>query len=418
MLLLKGKEMTAKVFQDHLDEVTKGQILTLLDQPFFKDSQIRIMPDCHAGKGCVIGTTMTLKDKVVPNLVGVDIGCGMLLVELGKKAIHYKDLDEFITSEIPSGMDIHEAVQPCPFSLQELRCIKELNKPVRFLQALGTLGGGNHFIEIDADEEGNHYLIIHSGSRNLGKQVADYYQKRAVEEQGKKVFDKDKAVQETIHLYKKQHRERELQSALKAISEKSVALPFPEDLAYLEGSSFEDYLHDMDLCQRFAVLNRERMAEKILSFLGLSLKDCPHRCTIHNYIDMEDRILRKGAVRARKGERLIIPINMRDGTILAVGKGNPDYNYSAPHGAGRLYSRSEAKKKFTLEEYALAMKGIYTTSVKEETLDESPFAYKSLDMILPYLKETVEVEKIIKPVYNFKASDERLPYWVKGVRGA
>jgi len=417
MRIIKGKGTDITVYQDQVDEETLSQISLLADQAFTRDSNIRIMPDCHAGKGCVIGTTMTIKDKIVPNLVGVDIGCGMLLVKLGKAPIDFSKLDRFIHEAIPSGMAVHEARQDCPIDLTKLRSFSSLKNPNRFEQALGTLGGGNHFIEVDQDEKGEHYLAIHSGSRNLGKQVAEYYQDIAIAEEKNKLFDRKEAIRSTVSRYKKEGRSKELEDALKELNKRVIRLPFPEELAYLEGQAFSDYLHDMDIAQRYAVLNREMMARKIVAFLGLSFDEQERLCTIHNYIDLEKMILRKGAISAQKGEKLIIPINMRDGTILGTGKGNADYNFSAPHGAGRLYSRSVARERFTLADFQNTMKGIYSTSVQIGTLDESPFAYKSLKMILPYLQETVEVDAVIKPVYNFKAVEGELPFWSKGMKG-
>lgn len=417
MKIIQGKAAAITIYQDQVDQETLSQISLLSDQPFTKGSKIRIMPDCHAGKGCVIGTTMTITDKIVPNLVGVDIGCGMLMSSLGTSPIDFPALDDFIHQAIPSGMAIHESQQDCAIDLHQLRSYSALKNSDRFTRALGTLGGGNHFIEIDQDEKGEHYLVIHSGSRNLGKQIAEYYQDLAIQEGRNNVFNKEEAVEHMIARYKQEGRNREIEAALKKIKQTSVRLPYPEELAYLEGQAFSDYLHDMDIAQHYAVLNREAIARKILAFLGLNFDQQDHLCTIHNYIDIDRMILRKGAISAQKCERVIIPINMRDGTILGVGKGNAEYNFSAPHGAGRLFSRNEAKERFTLAEFQKTMKGIYSTSIEEGTLDESPFAYKSLPMILPYLKDSVTVTSFIKPVYNFKAVGGELPFWVKGVRG-
>lgn len=413
MRTIKGKACEIKVYQDKLDEMTLNQLSLLADQAFAEDLRIMIMPDCHAGKGCVIGTTMTIKDKIVPNLVGVDIGCGMLLTSLGKGPIDYASLDKFIHEEIPSGVNIYTEKQECPIDLTSLDSYKELKNKSRFEQSLGTLGGGNHFIEIDKDDNGEFYLVIHSGSRNLGSQVATYYQDLAIKEMKDKIYSKEKLINETIESFKKEGRSKDIQKTINMIKERVVEIPCPDELAFLEGPSFSSYLHDMGIVQRFAVLNREKMARKICSFLGMDFDEREHYSCIHNYIDLENMILRKGAISAQKGEKVIIPINMRDGTILGVGKGNPDYNYSAPHGAGRLYSRKEAKERFTVSEFKDTMKGVYSTSVEEGTLDESPFAYKSIDMILPYLKDTVDVTSIIKPVYNFKASEEDSPRYAR-----
>jgi len=414
---IKGKASDIIIYQDQVDEVTLQQVSLLANQPFTQDLKIRIMPDCHAGKGCVIGTTMTIKDKIVPNLVGVDIGCGMLLVHLGQTPIHFHALDAFIHQQIPSGVEINAEKQDCPIDLKALHSYGQLKKTNRFEQALGTLGGGNHFIEIDKDKKGEHYLVIHSGSRNLGKQVAEFYQDVAISEGEKGIFDREKAINQVIETYRQEGRAKEIEGAIKSLKAKDIPLPFPPELAYLEGQAFSDYLHDMDIAQRYAVLNREAMARKICKFLGLDFDQQDHLCTIHNYIDLEAMILRKGAISAQKGEQVIIPINMRDGTILGTGKGNADYNFSAPHGAGRLFSRSEARQRFTVKDFQKTMKGIYSTSIAKGTLDESPFAYKNLEMILPYLRDTVEVTSIIKPIYNFKAVEGELPYWTKGVNG-
>jgi RNA-splicing ligase RtcB len=356
------------------------------------------MPDVHAGKGCTIGTTMTILDKAVPNLVGVDIGCGMYTVNLGKSELDLPKLDE-IAHFIPSGMRVWEGRQE-HFDLTALRCYRNLKDSKRLERSLGTLGGGNHFIEVDRSAVGTNYLVIHSGSRNLGKQVAEFYQQLAIDlNHGKEeYFQKRDAL---IAEYKATGRRTEIQAALKALRWTEKKAEVPDELSFLYGTYLEDYLHDVEICQQFATRNRELMAEVILSRLGLTKEDAFH--TVHNYIDTEEMILRKGAVAAHDGERLLIPINMRDGSVLAVGKGNPEWNYSAPHGAGRILSRTDAREKLDLAAYEKAMEGIYTTSVSLSTIDEAPMAYKSLEDILDVIRESVDVIDIIKPIYNFKA---------------
>ena len=374
----------------------------MCDYDMTAGSKIRIMPDVHAGKGCTIGTTMTIVDKAVPNVVGVDIGCGMYTVNLGKVEIDFEKLDE-ACHFIPSGMHVWEGRQE-RFDLTELRCYRNLKDTRRLERSLGTLGGGNHFIEVDEAEDGTRYLIIHSGSRNLGKQVAELYQKLAVDlDRGYgEYFEKR---DEIIRTYKEQGRRKEIQAALKELhfqvyeSQPSM----PDDLCYLSGKYLEDYLHDVVICQSFARRSREKMAEIILERTGMTGADGFH--TIHNYIDTDEMILRKGAIAAHKGEKVLIPINMRDGSVLAVGKGNPEWNYSAPHGAGRIMSRTKAKNELSLDQYKEEMAGVYTTSVNENTLDEAPMAYKSLEDIIDVIRESVDVIDVMKPIYNYKASD-------------
>lgn len=404
MLEVKGIYNTAKVFADIVDETTINQIEVLLTQSFTEGLRIRIMPDCHAGKGCVIGTTMTIQDKLVPNLVGVDIGCGMLTVELPVNQIDLEKLDNFIQNHIPSGMNVYKEKQKVETMIDQLRCWNEFSNKTYHYRAVGTLGGGNHFIEIDQDQEGKLYLIIHSGSRNLGKCVAEYYQDQAVQYHKDKLFNKKEAIDLVIKEYKETHREAEIQNKIQEIKNMFVELDMPEELCYLEGKLFSDYLFDMDLTQQYATENRKRMATKIVEFLGFKLEELVYFETIHNYINMKDMILRKGAISAYAGERVLIPINMRDGCIIGTGKSCEEYNNSAPHGAGRILSRKKAMKEISLEDFKSTMKGIYSTTVCEETLDESPFAYKPLEAILDNIKETVEIEKIIKPIYNFKST--------------
>ncbi len=400
MLEIKGKVNTAICYASVIEEEAIEQIRRMCDYEFTAGSRIRIMPDVHAGKGCTIGTTMTITDKAVPNIVGVDIGCGMYTIDLGKTDIDYKKLDE-AAHFIPSGMNVWEGRQE-HFDLEQLRCYRDLKDAKRLERSLGTLGGGNHFIEIDESADGEKYLVIHSGSRNLGKQVAELYQKLAVElSKGKEEYFKQR--DEIIRTYKEQGRKKEIQAALKQIKWERKESMIPEDLCFLYGSYLEDYLHDVEVCQRFARRNREKMAEILLERSGIAAGEAFH--TIHNYIDTEEMILRKGAIAAHAGEKVLIPINMRDGSVLAVGKGNAEWNYSAPHGAGRIMSRKAAKDKLSLEEYRETMKGIYTTSVNEATLDEAPMAYKSLDDIIDVIRDSVDIIDVMKPVYNFKASE-------------
>ena len=400
MLEIKGKVNTAICYASVIEEEAIEQIRRMCDYEFTAGSRIRIMPDVHAGKGCTIGTTMTITDKAVPNIVGVDIGCGMYTVKLGKTDIDFAKFDE-AAHFIPSGMNVWEGRQE-HFDLEQLRCYRDLNDTKRLERSLGTLGGGNHFIEIDESADGEKYLVIHSGSRNLGKQVAELYQKLAVDlSKGKEEYFKKR--DEIIRTYKEKGKRKEIQAALKKIAWEQKESLIPEDLCFLYGSYLEDYLHDVEVCQRFARRNREKMAEILLERTGIAAGEAFH--TIHNYIDTEEMILRKGAIAAHAGEKILIPINMRDGSVLAVGKGNAEWNYSAPHGAGRIMSRKAAKDKLSLEEYRETMKGIYTTSVNEATLDEAPMAYKSLDDIIDVIRDSVDIIDVMKPVYNFKASD-------------
>lgn len=393
-----------KIFTENIEPEALNQIYTLVKQPAFSECKVRIMPDVHAGAGCVIGFTADLGDKVIPNIVGVDIGCGMLTVELGKVGIDYAKLDDAIRARVPSGRKVHECCQTRFDGIKELRCFRELKDTARLEQSLGTLGGGNHFIEIDTDSDGVKYLIIHSGSRNLGKQVAGYYQQLAVEiMQGRdELCAKREAL---IAEYKAQGRESEIQEAIKELRRTFIPNPLgiPKELCYLTGKYREDYLHDMKICQQFAAANRAAIADAILGEMGISPVSSFE--TIHNYIEFGSNIVRKGAISAKAGETVLIPINMRDGCIIGVGKGNPDWNFSAPHGAGRIMSRGKAKELVSLSDFEESMRGIYTTSVNAATIDESPMAYKSLNEIVKNIKGTVEIVKIIKPVYNFKASD-------------
>lgn len=399
MFEIRGKVNTALCYAKIVEDEAIQQIKRMCDYEFTEGSKIRIMPDVHAGKGCTIGTTMTVTDKAVPNIVGVDIGCGMYTVNLGKTDIDFPKLDE-AAHFIPSGMNIWEGRQE-RFDLQQLRCYRSLKNTKWLERSLGTLGGGNHFIEVDEAKDGTKYLIIHTGSRNLGKQVAELYQNLAVElNKGKEAYFRQR--DEIIRTYKEQGRRKEIQAALEAIAWVEREATMPKDLCYLYGTYLEDYLHDVEICQRFAKRNREKIAEILLARAGITGGEAFH--TIHNYIDMDEKILRKGAIAAHEGEKVLIPINMRDGSVLAVGKGNPDWNFSAPHGAGRIMSRTTAKENLSLEAYRDTMKGIYTTSVNAATLDEAPQAYKSLEDIIDVINGTVDIIEIMKPIYNFKAS--------------
>lgn len=413
----KDGKMNLKIFTKNIEEKATNQINELLDQEAFKDSKIRIMPDVHAGKGCVIGFTGNLGDKVIPNIVGVDIGCGMLCVELGNIDLDLERLDKIIREYVPSGFEVHDERKYKFLELQDLKCYRELKDTKRLERSIGTLGGGNHFIEIDIDEDNNKYLVIHTGSRNLGKQVAEYYQELANQLCNYNIGEYKEKQQELIKTYKEQGRKQEIQSALMKLKEKYKTdhKKIPKDLAYLEGQYREDYLHDMKICQEFAILNRKTIANIILKNIMYYQDDEePLNCwdlkddyfeTIHNYISFEDNIVRKGAISAKKGEKVLIPMNMRDGCIIGIGKGNDDWNCSAPHGAGRIMSRMQAKETFNLDEYKESMKNIYTTSVNENTIDEAPFVYKPMQEIIDNIGDTVDIIKIIKPIYNFKANE-------------
>ncbi len=404
MIEIKGNYNSAKVFTDVIEESATAQIKELCDQEFVRNEKIRIMPDAHAGAGCVIGTTMTITDKIVPNLVGVDIGCGMETVKIKGKHIELMQLDKLIYRNIPSGFDVRDT--PHRYSeqinLTELKCAKYVNLD-RAKKSLGTLGGGNHFIEADKDNDNNIYIVVHSGSRHLGVEVAKYYQemgyKQLVSEYATNKSDENKLIEEL----KSQGRQQEIQDEIIKLRS-SKTIPVPKHLAYVSGELFKDYIHDMRIVQQFAELNRKAIMDEILKGTGLKAEE--QFTTIHNYIDTENMILRKGSVSAQQGEKLIIPINMRDGSLICMGKGNPDWNCSAPHGAGRLMSRSAAKESFTVSEFKKQMKGIYSTSINSGTLDECPMAYKNMDDIVNNIWETAEILNIIKPIYNFKAGDK------------
>ncbi|MCR5847648.1 MAG: RtcB family protein [Lachnospiraceae bacterium] len=407
MLEIKGKMNTAICYANVIEDEAIEQIRRMCDYALTEGSRIRIMPDVHAGKGCTIGTTMTIVDKACPNIVGVDIGCGMYTVKLKEKDIDFEAVDE-ACHFIPSGMNVWEGRKE-HFDMTGLKCFRALRDSRRLERSLGTLGGGNHFIEIDRASDGTNYLVIHSGSRNLGKQVAEIYQQLAVDlHMGKEKYFKER--EEIIKRYKEEGRKKEIEPALKALknSYETQDLLVPADICWLYGTFLEDYLHDVEICQRFAKRSREMMAEVILERTGMTAVESFH--TIHNYIDTNEMILRKGAIAAHEGEKILIPINMRDGSVIARGKGNPEWNYSAPHGAGRLMSRTKAKETLDMETYIETMKGVYTTSVNEHTIDEAPMAYKSLEDIIDVIKDSVDIIDIMKPVYNFKASEDDVPW--------
>lgn len=394
-----GKQNEAIVFAEVIEEEAVKQIQELCDQEFVKESKIRVMPDVHTGKGCTIGLTMTIKDKIVPNIMGVDIGCGMYTVNLGKAEIDFEQLDA-IVHKIPSGKAVWDG-RKIRFDLSGLNAYRMLSDTKRLERSLGTLGGGNHFIEIDSALDGTKYLIIHSGSRNLGKQIAELYQKIAIDlQRGKETYFEQR--EKMIREYKEKGKRKELKEALKTLEWTPVPLAMPEELCYLYGKYMQDYLEDVEICQKFAKINREFMAEVIITGMNFKVKDAFH--TIHNYIDVQEMILRKGAIAAHKGQPVLIPINMRDGSILAVGKGNDDWNQSAPHGAGRVLSRRQAREKLNIIEYKEQMKGIYSTSINEATLDEAPMAYKSKEDILNIVKDSIDMIEVLKPIYNFKAN--------------
>ena len=410
MIEIKGQYNSAIIYQSEIDDATRDQVQTIVDQPFVKGETIRIMPDCHAGAGCVIGTTMTINNgRVCPNLVGVDIGCGMYLIGLKgikEEDIDFEALDKFIETHIPTGRNINEERKVKFTDIQNLRCYRELKDTSKFERAIGSLGGGNHFIELDRTEAGGVCLVVHTGSRNMGKQVAEYYQDLAdgICNRGLDTYFIEKA--NLIETYKAEGRKSEIQSALKELQKKykENTEKVPKDLAWLEGSHLDDYLHDMDICQRYAQLNRETICREICKFFNVDFDNALRIETIHNYIDLEQKILRKGAIDCSQ-PLVLIPINMRDGSILAAGLSNPEYNFSGPHGAGRLMSRNQAKENISLEAFEKSMKGIYTSCISYETLDESPMAYKSIESVLPWIEETAKVVEIIKPIYNYKAKE-------------
>lgn len=401
MIILNGKYNSAKVFTDVIDQNAITQIIELLNQPMSANQTIRIMPDVHAGAGCTIGTTMTITDKIVPNLVGVDIGCGMETVKLKEKHIELQKLDKLIYEKIPSGFSVrskpHRYIEQV--DLLQLRCFDHINYD-KAEKSIGTLGGGNHFIEADQDDTGSIYLVIHSGSRHLGLQVAKHYQLEAY-----RLLNQcsQEEINQLITKLKSEGKEKQIQKEISKLTN-TKHTDIPKSLAYAQGRLFDDYIHDMKIVQKFALLNRKAMMDEIIK--GMKLHVTEQFTTIHNYIDTDNMILRKGAVSAQKDEKLLIPINMRDGSLICIGKGNPDWNCSAPHGAGRLMSRSEAKQTFTVSEFKKQMQGIYTSSVNQSTLDECPMVYKSMNDIIDNISDTAEITQIIKPIYNFKADGD------------
>ena len=396
--IIEGKFNFAKIYTDVVEPSAVEQVRAMCGNPIFASSRIRIMPDVHTGKSCTIGTTMTIKDKVIPNMVGVDIGCGMEVVQLEEKHIDLEKLDSAIYERIPSGMEVrdepHRYVQEV--DLKGLRCYEGISES-RAECSIGTLGGGNHFIEADRDDDGKLYLVVHSGSRYLGKQVAEYYQREAYKNL---CGNSKKQIDELIARLKSEGRAREIQSQMELAYAHRADMDVEE--AYVSGQLFDDYIHDMKIVQHFAVLNRKAIIDELVNVLGLTIADM--FTTIHNYIDTDNMILRKGAVSAQKGEKLLIPINMRDGVLICIGKGNADWNFSAPHGAGRLLSRGKARDTLSVDEFRKSMTGIYSTSINEKTLDESPMAYKRMEDIVENIQPTVDIIKVIKPIYNFKAS--------------
>ncbi len=402
MITINGKHNEAVVYTDALEDSAREQIQTLCDQPFVAGSTLRIMPDVHAGAGCTIGTTMTIADKIVPNLVGVDIGCGMEVIRIAERQLDLEALDRAIHRGIPAGRNIRSASDIHPYAeqidLDALHCAEQVNIR-RAYRSIGTLGGGNHFIEANRDDEGNLYLVVHSGSRHLGKQVAEYYQSEAIA--GLNGYSKQD-IEALIAQYKAEGREKEIETAIKELK-KSRTSDIPPALAYVEGDQFASYLHDMRLTQHFATLNRKAMMDVLIREMALDV--CEQFTTIHNYIDLDSMILRKGAVSARKGEKFILPMNMRDGSLLCIGKGNPDWNESAPHGAGRTMSRMTARKKLNLADFRQSMEGIYSTTIGRNTLDEAPMAYKPAEEIIRQIGGTADILTTITPIYNFKAME-------------
>lgn len=388
-----GKHNRAKVFNERIDDMTRAQIKTLVDQPFTEGAMIRIMPDMHAGKGSVVGTTMTIHDKVVPNLVGVDLGCGMLCTEIKVKRIDFQKLDDVIRQFVPSGMNIRESAHSyaAQIPLEDVRAPYKLD---RALRSIGTLGSGNHFIEVNRDDQGRTYLVIHSGSRHLGVQIAEHYQQRAV----RHMMDTTEMLNE-IERLKETGRAHDIQAYLE---EEKAAKQGLRDLAYVEGTDMDDYMHDVRIAQQYAAENRRAMTDVLVEAMNWNVVD--QFDTVHNYIDHDDMILRKGAISAKDGERVIIPMNMRDGSLICTGKGNPDWNFSGPHGAGRIMSRSAARKRVDFNEFKKSMEGVWSSSVRKSTIDESPFVYKSMKEIIRYIEPAVTIDQVIKPLYNFKAN--------------
>ena len=400
LIKIEGQYNTALCYTSELEEFAAQQIKSVCDRPEFAECKICIMPDVHAGKGCTIGTTMTIRDKIVPGMVGVDIGCGMETVELQEREIDFDKLDALIRQEIPFGRNIRDTLHPLngEIDLEQLHCASMV-KLSRARRSIGTLGGGNHFIEVARTDDGRLFLVVHSGSRHLGTEVAEYYQN-----EGRRALwgGAQYQIAAAMEQLKAEGRFQEIQPMIKALK-KEHEINIPKDLAYVEGKLFEDYIHDMKLTQRFAMLNRKAMVEVIMTGMGLTAVE--QFTTIHNYIDTDEMVLRKGAVSAKEGEKLLIPINMRDGSLICIGKGNEEWNCSAPHGAGRLMSRRAAFNSLSMDEFRREMAGVYSTCVVPDTLDESPMAYKRMDDVVANIGPTAEIIERIHPVYNFKAAE-------------
>lgn len=402
MIILNGKYNSATIFTEVIDDDSIKQIIELCNQEFVQDETIRMMPDVHAGAGCTIGTTMTISsNKIVPNLVGVDIGCGMETAILKEKHIEPMKLDKIIRESIPMGFEMRD--KPHKYfdktNIECLYCYEHIN-PIKAERSIGTLGGGNHFIEVDKGSDGRIYLVVHSGSRHLGLQVAKYYQEEAYKQLN---HCTQVDIQNVIDTLKSQGKQKEIEKTISAMKNTKTT-SIPKHLAYVEGKLFDRYIHDMKIIQEYALINRQAIVYEIVKNMSFHIVE--QFSTIHNYIDTKNMILRKGAVSSQEGEKLIIPINMRDGSLICIGKGNPNWNYSAPHGAGRLMSRSKAKNSFTVSEFKKQMQGIYSTSINGSTLDECPMAYKSINDIVDNIQDTVTIQDIIKPIYNIKAGTE------------
>ena len=406
-----------KIFTDNIEQKAIDDINAFMDLDAFKDSKVRIMPDVHAGKGCVIGFTATIKDKIIPNVVGVDIGCGMYCVPLGKIELDLEKIDKVIREKVPHGQSVHNSsaekfisvsLNRSDILIGRLVCYKELKNVNHLLYSMGTLGGGNHFIEIDVDDEGNKYLVIHTGSRNLGKQVCEIYQRKAIKNCSR-TGHYDEFLKELVRVCKESGNAEIIPSVIKSVRTVEKMETIPDDLCYVDGELMDDYLFDMGLCQHWAMRNRETIATIIWENAIRDSENPQYRPvgfhTMHNYLDIENKIVRKGAISAQKDEKVLIPMNMRDGSLLCVGKGNEDWNCSAPHGAGRIMSRAKAKETLNLDDYKSSMDGIFTTSVSTDTIDEAPMVYKPMDEIISKIGDTVDVVKIIKPIYNFKSSN-------------
>ena len=404
--------MDLKIFATTIEQEAVSQVYRLAEQSQFRGAKIRIMPDAHAGAGCTIGFTADLGDKVVPNLVGVDVGCGILVANIGNIDLDLAKLDKVIRETIPSGSDVNtkQGTRVYFEQMEDMVMYKHLRNIDHLQSSISSLGGGNHFIEIDVDEDGNKYIVIHSGSRNLGQQVCKHYQKLAIEQCNSYTKQIKEEIKSTIAQLKAEGRQKESSAAIKTIKEKYNRIDkVPTDLCYLVGDLRQDYLHDMKICQEFAWRNREEMLRRILK--GMKIKNVVEQWqTVHNYIDFTDNIIRKGAIRCNAGEKVIIPLNMRDGSIIAIGKGNEDWNNSGPHGAGRLMSRSAAKESLSMDDFRRSMEGIFTTCVNRGTIDESPMAYKNAQEIIDGIAPTADVVNIIKPIYNFKATEIEKEY--------